>query len=138
MPSNRPTQDELLEAVVEFLEKRLMPKLDKHTAFHTRVAANVLNIVRRELEQGPKLDTEELARLKDLLGEDGTLEELNAELCTRIRKGDLDQRNPDLMEHLFLTTMGKLSVDQPIYSAYQRAREEEGAQEHGGKKRGQA
>ena len=138
MPSNRPTRDELLEAVVEFLEKRLMPKLDKHTAFHTRVAANVLNIVRRELEQGPELDAEELARLKDLLGEDGTLDELNAELCTRIRKGDLDQRNPDLMEHLFLTTMGKLSVDQPIYSAYQRAREEEGAQEHGGKKRGQA
>ena len=124
MPSNRPTLDELLEAVVEFLEKRLMPKLDKHTAFHARVAANVLNIVRRELEQGPGLDAEELARLKDLLGEDGTLEELNAELCNRIRRGDLDHRNPDLMEHLFLTTLGKVSVDQPIYSAYQRALEE--------------
>jgi AcrR family transcriptional regulator len=124
MPSNRPTLDELLEAVVEFLEKRLMPKLDKHTAFHARVAANVLNIVRRELEQGPGLDAEELARLKDLLGEDGTLEELNAQLCNRIRRGDLDHRNPDLMEHLFLTTLGKVSVDQPIYSAYRRALEE--------------
>ena len=125
MPSNRPTRDELLEAVVEFLEKRVMPKLDKHTAFHTRVAANLLNIVRRELEQGPKLDAEEVERLKSLLGEDGTLEDLNAELCNRIRQGDLDHRNPDLMEHLFLTTMGKVSVDQPIYSAYQRALEEE-------------
>ena len=125
MPSNRPTRDELLEAVVEFLEKRVMPKLDKHTAFHTRVAANVLNIVRRESEQGPRLDAEELARLKDLLGKNGALEDLNTELCTRIRKGDLDHRNPGLMEHLFLTTMGKVSVDQPIYSAYQRAREEE-------------
>ena len=139
MPSNRPTRDELLEAVVEFLEKRLMPKLDKHTAFHTRVAANVLNIVRRELEQGPEFDAEELARLKDLLGKDGTLEELNTELCTRIRKGDLDHRNPEFMKHLFLTTMGKVAVDQPIYSAYQRAlEEEEGAQEKGGKERGQA
>jgi len=125
MPSNRPTRDELLEAVVEFLENRVMPKLDKHTAFHARVAANVLNIVRRELEQGPGLDEEELARLKDLLGEDGTLEELNTELCNRIRKGDLDHRNADLMEHLFLTTMGKVSVDQPIYSACQRALEKE-------------
>lgn len=124
MPSNRPTRDELLEAVVEFLEKRLTPKLDKHAAFHTRVAANVLNIVRRELEQGPELDREELARLKELLGEEGTLKELNAKLCDRIHRGDLDHTNPELMEHLFLTTMGKVSVDQPIYSAYQRALEE--------------
>ena len=125
MPSNRPTKDELLEAVIEFLEKRVMPKLDKHTAFHARVAANVLNIVRRELEHGPGLDAEELDRLKDLLGEDGSLEELNAELCNRIHQGELDHTNPELMEHLFLTTMGKVSVDQPIYSAYQRALEEE-------------
>jgi hypothetical protein len=139
MPSNRPTPDELLEAVVEFLEKRIMPKMDKHTAFHTRVAANVLNIVRRELEHGPGLDADELARLRDLLGRDGTLEELNAELCDRIHKGDLDHRNPDLMKHLFLTTMGKVSVDQPIYSGYQRAlKEEEKPQEQGGKERGQA
>jgi hypothetical protein len=124
MPSNRPTRDELLEAVVEFLENRVMPKLDKHTAFHTRVAVNVLNIVRRELEQGPGLDEEEVKRLRNLLGEDGTLEELNTELCSRIRKGELDHRDPELMEHLFLTTMGKVSVDQPIYSAYQRALEE--------------
>lgn len=125
MPSNRPTRDELLEAVVEFLEKRVMPKMDKHTAFHTRVATNVLNIVRRELEHGPRLDEEERERLEGLLGRGGTLEELNAELCDRIRSGDMDYRNPDLMEHLFLTTMGKVSVDQPIYSAYRRALEEE-------------
>jgi hypothetical protein len=126
MPSNRPTKDELLEAVIEFLEKRVMPKLDKHTAFHTRVAANVLNIVRRELEHGPGLDAEELARLKDMLGEDGSLEKLNAELCNRIHQGELDHTNPELMEHLFLTTMGKVSVDQPIYSAYRRALKEKG------------
>jgi hypothetical protein len=124
MPSNRPTRDELLEAVVEFLEKRVMPKLDKHTAFHTRVAVNALNIVRRELDLGPGLDAEELDRLKNLLGRDGALEELNAELCSRIHQGDLDHTNSELMEHLFLTTMGKVSVDQPIYSAYRRALEE--------------
>jgi len=124
MPSNRPTRDELLEAVAEFLEKRVMPKLDKHTAFHTRVAVNVLSIVRRELEHGPGLDAEELERLKSLLGRDGTLDELNAELCRQIRSGDMDHRNRDLMEHLFLTTMGKVSVDQPIYSTYRRTLEE--------------
>ena len=124
MPANRPTRDELLEAVAEFLEKRVMPKLDKHTAFHTRVAVNVLSIVRREMKDGPTLDAEELGRLKELLGREGTLEELNAELCNRIRQGDLDQRHPELMEHLFRTTMRKVSIDQPNYSAYKRALEE--------------
>lgn len=124
MPSNRPTRDELLEAVAEFLEKRVMPRLDEHTAFHTRVAVNVLNIVRREMEHGPGLDGEERDRLERLLGREGTLEELNAELCDRIRSGDLDHRHPELIEHLFLTTLGKVSIDQPNYSAYGRALEE--------------
>jgi hypothetical protein len=124
MPTNRPTPDELLEAVTEFLEDRVMPKLDKHTAFHTRVAVNVLGILRREMEHGPRLDAEELARVKGLLGRDGALEDLNAELCDQIRSGNLDHRNQDLMEHLFRTTMGKVSIDQPNYSAYKRALDE--------------
>jgi len=125
MPTNRPTQDELLEAVTEFLEDRVLPKLDKHTAFHARVAVNVLGILRREMEHGPRLDAEELERLKGLLDRVGTLEELNAELCEKIRAGDLDHRNQDLMEHLLRTTMGKVSIDQPNYSAYKRALDEE-------------
>jgi len=125
MPTNRPTPEELLEAVTEFLEERVMSKLDKHTAFHTRVAVNVLGIVRREMEHAPRLDAEELERLKGLLYREGTLEELNAELCEMIRAGDLDHRNQDLMEHLFRTTMGKVSIDQPNYSAYKRALDEE-------------
>jgi len=125
MPTNRPTPDELLEAVTEFLENRVMPKLDKHTAFHTRVAVNVLGILRREMEHGPRLDAEELARLKGLLDREGTLEELNAELCDQIRTGNLDHRNQELLEHLFRTTMGKVSIDQPHYSAYKRALDEE-------------
>jgi len=125
MPTNRPTPKELLEAVTEFLEDRVMPKLDKHTAFHTRVAVNVLGILRREMEHGPRLDAEELARLKGLLGREGTLEELNAELCDQIRTGNLGHRDQDLMEHLFRTTMGKVSIDQPNYSANKRALDEE-------------
>lgn len=124
MPTNRPTPDELLEAVTEFLENRVMPKLDKHTAFHARVAVNVLGILRREMEHGPRLDAEELARLKGLLDREGTLEKLNAELCDQIRTGNLDHRNQELLEHLFRTTMGKVSIDQPHYSAYKRALEE--------------
>lgn len=52
-PHGRPTASELLEAVREFLTGQVMPASSGQLAFHTRVAANVLGIVARELELGP-------------------------------------------------------------------------------------
>ncbi len=52
-PHGRPTASELLEAVREFLTGQVMPATSGQVAFHTRVAANVLGIVARELELGP-------------------------------------------------------------------------------------
>ncbi len=63
-----------------------MPELKGHTAFHARVAANALGIVARELEYGPAAAEAEKKRLVDLIGSDGTLDELNRVLCTMIRE----------------------------------------------------
>jgi aminoglycoside phosphotransferase (APT) family kinase protein len=52
-PYGRPTAVELLEAVREYLLGSVMPGTSGQLAFHARVAANVLAIVGRELEQGP-------------------------------------------------------------------------------------
>src|SRR5215469_8080317 len=52
-PHGRPTASELLDAVREFLTAQVMPATTGQTAFHARVAANVLGIVARELELGP-------------------------------------------------------------------------------------
>lgn len=49
-PHGRPTASELLDAVREFLTGQVMPATTGQLAFHTRVAANVLGIVARELE----------------------------------------------------------------------------------------
>jgi hypothetical protein len=121
MPTNRPTMKELIEAVREFLEARVMPAVDQNIAFHTRVAVNTLGIVERELEKGPDLDQAEHERLRRLLKQDGGLKDLNAALCRQIREGLIDCRNPELMEHLRLTTLGRLSIDNPRYATYQRA-----------------
>ena len=121
MSDNRPTAKDLVEAVREFLETRVMPAVQGQTGFHARVAANVLAIVERELELGPGLGAEEHARLKRLLEKDGTRAELNRELCLRIREGVMDYEDPTLAEHLRRTTMGRLSIDNPRYAAYQRA-----------------
>jgi hypothetical protein len=120
---DQPSMRELVDAVREFLETRAMPELKGHTAFHARVAANALAIVARELEHGPECAHEELARLKGLLRYDGSLDELNRELCRRIRAGELTLASPGLADHLELTIRDKVAIDQPGYSGLRQALE---------------
>ncbi|MDP2124526.1 MAG: DUF6285 domain-containing protein [Parvibaculum sp.] len=121
---DQPTAAELVEAVAEFIRNHAMSQLQGHTAFHARVAANALDIVKRELEIAPSANTGEAARLKALLGREGTLEELNRELCARIENGAIGLETPGLTDHLWATTLTKLAIDQPNYSGYKRAVEE--------------
>ena len=58
--------------------------------------------------------------LARLLGEEGTLGELNRALAGRIAKGEADLQTPGLAAHLWQTTMDKLAVDQPNYASYKR------------------
>jgi hypothetical protein len=116
-----PALDELVAAVREFLERDAMPRLEGRAAFHARVAANALAIVERQLALAPEAEAAERARLRELLGRDGGLAELNRELCARIRAGTLGLETPGLARHLRETTLAKLAVDQPKYSGHLRA-----------------
>ncbi len=118
-----PTTAELVTAVREFLEEHAMPNLEGRNAFHARVAANALAIVARQLELGPAADAGEEDRLRALLGTSGSLDEMNRELCRRIRSGDLAVDDSGLIAHLRTTTLDKVAVDQPKYSGYRRALE---------------
>jgi len=117
---DQPSILELVTAVRDFIEQRAMPELEGHTAFHARVAANALSIVKRELETGGPSGEAERKRLRALLHQDGSLMELNRELCRRIREGGLDLDSPGLAEHLTLTTRDKVAIDQPNYSGLRR------------------
>ena len=119
---DQPSALELVTAVKEFIEKHAMPQLSGHTAFHARVAANALGIVARELEFGPGANTGELERLQALLGMTGSLDELNRELCRRIRRGDIGMATPGLAAHMRTTTIAKVGIDQPSYSGYRAPR----------------
>ena len=121
---DKPSTIELIEAVADFIRERAMPELTGRTAFHARVAANALDIVKRALEVAPEAEAEELARLKELLATDGTLEELNRALSSKIESGEIDLSTPGLSEHLWATTLTKLAIDQPKYSAYRQATRE--------------
>jgi hypothetical protein len=113
---DQPTIRELVEAVRSFLETKAMPELKGHTAFHARVAVNALAIVARQLELGAKAEAEETARLVGLIGHGGELDELNRDLCARIRSGGFALDDARLTAHLEATTRDKVAIDQPGYS----------------------
>jgi len=65
MQHDRPTPQELVEAVREFLEREILPTLDDHRLkFRTLVAINGLGIAERELwaTAAPRKEDWELAR----------------------------------------------------------------------------
>ena len=120
---DRPTAQELLVAVEELLRESLMPSLRGQAAFHARVAANAMAMVRREIDAIEVLDAHESERLRGLLGAEGSLGELNRELCRRLREEEIDLEDEALIDHLIRTTIGKVSIDNPRYSGYTRALE---------------
>jgi hypothetical protein len=115
-----PAPDDLLAAVTAFLREQALPQLRGQAAFHARVAANALDIVRRQLVLAPLAEADEGQRLRALLQSDGNLAELNAALCQRIADGTIGLDTPGLLPHLWRTTLDKLAVDQPGYETFRR------------------
>lgn len=111
---DRPTVDELLDAVEMFLRETVVDRLEGQPKFHARVAANAVAIVRRELKIDAEGAAEEVARLARLTGAAGGRTELNDRLAQLIRDdGQLDAA--EVLEHLRLTAQEKLDVANPRY-----------------------
>lgn len=119
-----PHSAELLDLLASFLRQEVLSQVSGALAFQVRVAANAVDLVRREGRLGPAADLAERERLRALLGRDGELAALNEVLCERIRAREIDLATPGLLEHLRRSMLEKLAVDQPNYSAFLRARED--------------
>ena len=93
---SRPTPDELVEAIEEFLSVEILPALDDHRLrFRMLVALNALGILRRELARPPAEDDTE-AR----------------ELAARIRAGEV---GPGTLARVKALVAERLQVDSPRY-----------------------
>ena len=94
--SERPTPDELAEAIEEFLAGEILPTLDDpRLRFRTLVALNALGIVRRELGKlPPENDAEQ------------------RELATRIRSGDVPAGT---LARVKADVEERLRIDSPRY-----------------------
>ena len=115
---DQPTPVEIIGAAVTFLQTEIHAEITLHALFQAKVAANALEIARRDLALSPEEDSAEVIRLGALLGRTGELLELTAALARHISEGTMDLATPGLLEHLWSTTLGKLAVDQPTYSGY--------------------
>lgn len=116
MPQSMPSAPILLTAAVKYLEQELLPTLTGYHRFQTRVTANVLNIVRRELELREKQSAAERERLRALVGHDGDAETLSSELSELIRQGALDLNDADLRAHLRQSLADALAVNNPKWA----------------------
>jgi len=124
--NDRPTAEELLEAVSRFLDDEVVPALDGAKKYQARVAANVVKIVAREMacqdrhlqgewsRQAALLDRaseppRDRAALRD------ALQAGSQELVDRIRAGDADEGpwRDALIAHLRQTVDDKLEVAKP-------------------------
>jgi hypothetical protein len=105
----RPTIEELVEAVREFLERDVMSQTTGALQFHARVAVNALAAVERELRPGPAMAEAHRARLASL----GFASE--GELADAIRSGALDDRYDDVAAAVRATVHDKLAVANPKY-----------------------
>jgi Domain of unknown function (DUF6285) len=88
--SERPTAQELTEAILEFLGGEILPTLtDQRLRFRMLVAMNALGIVYRELEGLPVEDDSELrefaARIRAGDVPPGTLARMTADVEARLR-----------------------------------------------------
>lgn len=121
---DRPTPQELLEAVASFLREQVVPGIPSGAlAFHARVAANALDIARRQMALAPAAHEREHDALVKLLDADpgDDLARLNGMLCERIAHGAMDLDTPGLAACLWQITLEKLAVDQPTYETYLRS-----------------
>ena len=118
-----PTPPELLHAVAAFLRDDILPQLEGAAAFQLRVAANAIDLVRREITAPAQEAADERADLQTMLGVEGETAALTRELARRIADGMIDLENPMLRALLWRVTEAKLAVDQPNYAGLRRAQE---------------
>tara|TARA_X000000368_G_scaffold236781_1_gene186970 strand:+ start:518 stop:889 length:372 start_codon:yes stop_codon:yes gene_type:complete len=114
---DKPNSVDLLEAVNHFLDTKIKSEVPAHLAFKIRIVENVLNIVKREIEQGDELSKEIMVQLQNLIEEDSPT--IDA-LALLIKDEKIDLEDQGLKDLLVTLSKNKIAVDNPNYSTYKK------------------
>jgi aminoglycoside phosphotransferase (APT) family kinase protein len=109
-PFGRPSMSELVEAVGEYVETKVMASADGAARFEARVARNVLAMVGRELDFGAAAVAAHAERLRTLGAHD------DAAVAAAIRAGHYDDDLLGLGALLAVGVRDQLLVANPSYS----------------------
>ena len=115
------TANELLTAIRTFLKEEALPQLDGYSAYNTRIAANSLGIVARQLELGPDLEKLDAA-CADSFGIDPQKGPVTQQLALKLRNGSM-QADASLLDYLRRRTLKTLEIDNPKYSGFIQAQQ---------------
>ena len=114
---DRPSNIELITAVIDFLNSDIKEELPPHLVFKLRIVINVLQIVQREIDLGENLSKEAEELIKEVI--ESTQEPSLVELANSIKEGlELDKES--LKKALIEITKSKISVDNPRYSTFKK------------------
>jgi hypothetical protein len=115
----RPAAGELLSTIGDVLDDELRPALPIELQHKARVAANVARILERELGLAPQAAQRERERLAGILGHDGDVVALAAELAARLRAGDDPAFEVAAWELLVDVSRGDLAIAKPGHDAWE-------------------
>jgi hypothetical protein len=101
--------------VRDHLREDVTGSTEGRTRFLSRVAANSLDIVMRDISLGEPARQEESRSLGDLLGVEEDLPKQRWNLVQALRSGSLALDDECLQTHLRNTVANQLAVDQPNY-----------------------
>lgn len=105
---------EMITALSEWNQTEVTPKADGRDKFQSRIAANLLSQLAREAQMGRDFAFAQRDRLKAL-----RLSPHN--LHTGLANGSLDWRDTEIFNHLRLSVIERLLIDQPNYHGLEEA-----------------
>lgn len=114
----RPADAELLDAIATLLEDEVMPAVGPELQHKVRVAANLARILERQQAIEPAALERERQSLSALLGRDGDVRELRAELDRRLRTGE-EMDDVAVWDILTATARDDLAAAKPGYDSWE-------------------